>query len=223
MSTSTTANATVSPTITTRFAAALSLAVEAHGGQYRKGSQIPYIAHPLAVASLVLRYSGDEDIAIAALLHDAIEDGGARYAFIIRDNFGARVAKIVEGCTDGVPNVAGIKSPWRARKENFLARLNDADEDTLLVVGCDKLNNASDILDDFRSIGPAVFDRFSVPRHETLWYYRQVTEILGERDSAVAARLRDVVAKIEGISARIDGINFLAAENSNRFARSPEL
>ena len=211
------------PEITTRFAAALSLAVEAHGGQYRKGTNIPYIAHPLAVASLVLRYGGDEDLAVAALLHDAIEDGGARYAFLIRDNFGARVSHIVEGCTDGVPNMAGVKAPWRARKENYLARLRDVDEDILLVVGCDKLTNASDILDDFRTIGTVVFNRFSVPRHETLWYYRQVTEVLAERGSPIAVRLREVVSKIEGISARIDGDNISALSTESRSLRSPLL
>ncbi|MFT3931006.1 MAG: HD domain-containing protein [Spongiibacteraceae bacterium] len=210
------------PEITTRFAAALSLAVEAHGGQYRKGTNIPYIAHPLAVASLVLRYGGDEDLAVAALLHDAIEDGGARYAFLIRDNFGARVSHVVEGCTDGVPNMAGIKSPWRTRKENYLARLRDVDQDVLLVVGCDKLTNASDILDDFRAIGPAVFSRFSVPRHETLWYYRQVTEVLAERGSPLAVRLREVVAKIEGISARIDGISSIGQDTQNIFLRTSD-
>lgn len=93
------------------------------------------------------------------------------------------------------------------------ARLRDVDDETLLVVGCDKLNNASDILDDFYIVGPAVFNRFSVPRHETLWYYRQVAEVLAERNSPIAVRLREVVAKIERISACIDGIPNIAKNN----------
>ena len=188
--------------LTTRFSSALALAVEAHATQRRKGTQIPYITHPLAVAALTLEYGGDEDLAIAALLHDVIEDGGARYAFIIRDNFGKRVARVVQGCTDDIPNVAGVKLPWRERKEKYLAHLNEADTDILLVAGCDKLANARDILTDLNEIGVAVFKRFSASQYETLWFYRQLAEIFTQREAPMAARLATTVAKIEALSAR---------------------
>jgi (p)ppGpp synthase/HD superfamily hydrolase len=95
--------------LTERIAHALALAIEAHDGQKRKGTEIPYIAHPMGVASIALDHGADEDQAMAALLHDAVEDGGQHYAKIIRDQFGDRVADIVDGCTDGVPDTNGIK------------------------------------------------------------------------------------------------------------------
>ena len=99
--------------LTERFSQALYLALQAHQNQKRKGTNIPYIAHPLGVASIALEYGADEDQAMAALLHDAIEDGGNQYAQEIRKQFGNRVADIVEGCTDGIPNVSGEKEAWQ--------------------------------------------------------------------------------------------------------------
>lgn len=95
--------------LTERIAKALAFAVEAHDGQKRKGTDIPYIAHPLGVASIALEHGADEEQAMAALLHDAVEDGGSQYAARIQKQFGNRVATIVEGCTDGVPDVNGRK------------------------------------------------------------------------------------------------------------------
>ena len=94
--------------LTARISQALALAVEAHDGQKRKGTAIPYIAHPMAVASIALEHGADEEQAMAALLHDAVEDGGPQYAILIRNQFGDRVADIVEGCTDGVRDANGI-------------------------------------------------------------------------------------------------------------------
>ena len=119
--------------LTQRFAQGLDLAVRAHAGQVRKGTSIPYIAHPMGVASIALEYGADEDQAIAALLHDAVEDGGAHFEQEIRERFGARVADMVMGCTDGVPDAAGHKPPWKQRKEKYLAHLEQADAQTLLV------------------------------------------------------------------------------------------
>src|SRR5579859_2794514 len=122
-----------------RFLRAFLFAAEKHSGQTRKASTIPYIAHLMGVASLVLEAGGDEDLAIAALLHDVVEDcGGAPMLREVRRRFGARVAKVVDGCTDAydVP-----KPPWRERKDSYIARLKKEDAETRLVSAADKLNN----------------------------------------------------------------------------------
>ena len=182
--------------LTQRFAQGLDLAVRAHDGQLRKGTAIPYIAHPMAVASIALEYGADEDQAIAAMLHDAVEDGGAEYEHEIRERFGARVADIVMGCTDGVPDAYGQKPPWKQRKEKYLAHLEMATSDVLLVSGSDKLHNARAILADLHTVGEAVFDRFTASKQETLWYYTSLAAIFSRRCIPVAAALADAVAQL---------------------------
>ena len=134
--------------------AALDYAADAHQTQARKGSTIPYLSHLLGVSSLVIEYGGDEDQAIAGLLHDAIEDCGAKHEAIISDRFGPRVARIVRACTDAD---SFPKPPWRARKEAYLRHLETADRDALLVSCCDKLHNARTIVTDLRG-GPEKSD-----------------------------------------------------------------
>ncbi|MBS0561028.1 MAG: HD domain-containing protein, partial [Proteobacteria bacterium] len=143
--------------ITPRFAEAVAVAAELHDGQRRKGTAIPYLAHLLAVSAIVLEYGGDEDQAIAGLLHDVIEDCGAEHEAAIRTRFGDRVASIVRGCTD-----ADIqpKPPWQERKEAYLAHLGEAAVDVLLVSAADKLHNSRAIVSDVRAHGEVVFDRF---------------------------------------------------------------
>ena len=182
--------------LTQRFAQGLELAVRAHDGQVRKGTSIPYIAHPMGVASIALEYGADEDQAIAALLHDAVEDGGAHFEQEIRERFGARVADMVMGCTDGVPDAAGQKPPWKQRKEKYLAHLERADAQTLLVSGSDKLHNARAILADLHTVGEAVFDRFTASKEETLWYYTSLAAIFSRRGVPVAAALADTVSQM---------------------------
>jgi len=182
--------------LTQRFAQGLELAVRAHDGQVRKGTSIPYIAHPMGVASIALEYGADEDQAIAALLHDAVEDGGAHFEQEIRERFGARVAGIVMGCTDGVPDAAGQKPPWKQRKERYLTHLEQADAQTLLVSGSDKLHNARAILADLHTVGEAVFDRFTASKEETLWYYTSLAAIFSRRGVPVAAALADTVSQM---------------------------
>jgi (p)ppGpp synthase/HD superfamily hydrolase len=156
-----------------RLADATAFALEIHAEQRRKGTSIPYLSHLFAVASLVLEAAGDEDLAIAGLLHDAIEDAGIEQEVVIAERFGPRVARTVRACTDAdtVP-----KPPWRARKEAYLAHLRDADADALLVSCADKLHNARAIVSDLRSLGPAMFDRFNGGREGTLWYYAALSE-----------------------------------------------
>jgi (p)ppGpp synthase/HD superfamily hydrolase len=157
-----------------RFLRAFEFAAEKHAGQTRKASMIPYIAHLMGVASLVLEFGGDEDLAIAALLHDVVEDcGGAPMLKDVRRRFGTRVAKIVDGCTD---SDTYPKPPWRERKEAYIRHLKSADAETRLVSAADKLNNVRSILSDYREVGEGIWSRFNGGREGTLWYYRALTE-----------------------------------------------
>jgi (p)ppGpp synthase/HD superfamily hydrolase len=157
-----------------RFRRAFLFASEKHAKQARKASTIPYIAHLMGVASLVLEFGGDEDMAIAALLHDVVEDcGGKPMLAQVRRRFGGRVAKIVDGCTDSyvIP-----KLPWRERKDSYIRHLKNADAETRLVSAADKLNNVRSILADYRGVGEAILERFNGGREGTLWYYRTLLE-----------------------------------------------
>jgi (p)ppGpp synthase/HD superfamily hydrolase len=160
--------------LTDRFDRALLYATQVHGGQVRKGTSVPYVAHLLAVAATVLEYGGDEDMAIAGLLHDAAEDqGGARRLDDIHNRFGERVAAIVRSCSDSLVEAGEAKEEWRARKERYLRHLESCDGDTLLVSLADKAHNARSILRDLRKseIGRAVWQRFKRGSEDQLWYY----------------------------------------------------
>ena len=138
--------------LSSRFATALSFAAELHREHYRKGTDIPYVSHLLAVASLALEHGADEDEAIAAVLHDAQEDrGGTATTGVIEILFGARVADIVRGCSDSEESVN--KAPWKQRKDAYLAHLETATGSIRLVSACDKLHNARAILADLRVMG----------------------------------------------------------------------
>lgn len=175
--------------MTPRFTRALALAAQAHEQQARKGTAIPYITHPVAVAALVARYGGDEDQQIAALLHDVLEDAGEHWTPRVRA-FGEVVYRIVLGCTDGLPDAQGRKPAWESRKRAYLAHLQGAPEHTLLVAGCDKLHNLQSIHLDLTEIGAVVYQRFRAGRDGTLWYYRQLVELFDRRQSPLAAPLR---------------------------------
>jgi len=158
-----------------RFEQALVYAAQKHAGQTRKSSDIPYVSHVLSVAALVLEAGGDEDQAIAALLHDVVEDcGGAPVLAEIRQRFGQRVAFIVDGCTDTDQTP---KPPWRARKDDYLRHLRGAGEDVRLVSVADKLHNVRSIVTDYRSLGDAVWERFAGRKDGSLWYYRALLDI----------------------------------------------
>jgi (p)ppGpp synthase/HD superfamily hydrolase len=155
---------------------ALRLAIRIHDGQERKKTNIPYVTHLVAVSELVLRYGGDEEQAIAGLLHDAVEDGDSatNWEHEIRERFGERVRRIVMDCTDGVPDESGDKGDWKQRKERYVAHLSEVAIDSLLVSAADKLHNLSCIRCDLEEIGMRVFDRFSASTGETMWYYRSL-------------------------------------------------
>jgi (p)ppGpp synthase/HD superfamily hydrolase len=183
---------------TPRFETALSFAARLHATQVRKGVNTPYIGHLLGVASLVIEHGGDEDEAIAALLHDAIEDqGGKATESVIKRMFGKRVAEIVRGCTDA-DDEGGPKPAWRPRKEEYIDHVKTADKSTRLVSASDKLYNARSILDGLRVVGHDVWKRFSAGREGQLWYYRTLTdEFLRGGPEALAKELDATVRMIE--------------------------
>lgn len=188
--------------LTPRFEEALVFATQLHAEQWRKGTDIPYIGHLLAVASIVLENGGDEDTAIAGLLHDAIEDqGGVATREEIRRRFGETVVEIVNGCTDAdvLP-----KPPWRVRKEAYIEHLRVASPEVRLVSTADKLHNARAVLADYRVLGETLWSRFHGGRDGTLWYYRSVTDALRQAGtSPLVEELERVVSEIERLASAI--------------------
>ena len=181
-----------------RFEQALLFATRKHAGQSRKGTAVPYVAHLLSVAGLVLEAGGDEDLAIAALLHDVVEDcGGAPMLKEIRRRFGKRVAHVVDGCTD---TDLDPKPPWRQRKEDYIAHLRTADADTRLVSAADKLHNVRSIVAIYREIGDRVWERFHGKRDGTLWYYRTLLdEFQRKKSSPLIRELERAVIELEAV------------------------
>jgi (p)ppGpp synthase/HD superfamily hydrolase len=144
-------------------------AADLHKAQPRKGTDAPYVSHLLAVASFVIESGGDEDSAIAALLHDAAEDhGGRERVDDIRARFGEKAARIVEDCTDSWTNP---KEDWRIRKERYVEHAKKLDRDSLRVSAADKVHNAYTILRDLRTHGDGVWRRFNASPDDILWYY----------------------------------------------------
>jgi (p)ppGpp synthase/HD superfamily hydrolase len=176
-----------------RFMDALTAAASMHAVQRRKGSDVPYVAHLLGTCAIALEYGADEDEAIAALLHDAIEDvqpTDAARATVA--SFGERVLAIVEGCTDADTHP---KPPWRERKQRYIDHLREADASVLLVSAADKLHNARSLVADLRRVGDVLWDRFNAGRDETLWYYRSVVEAI----RANSVHNRDLVNELDRV------------------------
>jgi (p)ppGpp synthase/HD superfamily hydrolase len=185
-----------------RFDRSLLFASDLHRDQLRKGTAIPYIAHLLGVASIALEHGANEDEAIAALLHDSIEDqsrgDAASLRSRIREEFGESVLMIVEGCTDADVTP---KPPWRERKAGYLAHLAEAPQSVLLVSASDQLHNARSIVADLQSHGPAIWERFNGAREGSLWYYRSLVATFKERlPSALSDQLDKVVSEMEKIA-----------------------
>ena len=182
--------------LTERLDDAFRLARELHTAQIRKGTDTPYLSHLMAVSAIVLEHGGGEDEAIAALLHDAVEDqGGAATLAEIRRRFGDAAAAIVEGCTDADTTP---KPPWRQRKERYVAHIAHASRSVRLVSAADKLHNARAILDDYRAVGDAVWDRFNVGPAEILWYYRALADAFrAVEETPLVERLGRVVSELE--------------------------
>jgi (p)ppGpp synthase/HD superfamily hydrolase len=177
-----------------RLADAFTYAVELHGNQVRKQATgedaadgIPYIGHLMMVTALVLEHGGDEEEAIAALLHDGPEDqGGEETLAVIQERFGSRVAGIVEICTDTFENP---KPEWWARKRAYCDRLREASDSAILVSLADKTHNCEATLADVAEIGDKFWARFTQGRDGSLWYYATLLEIYRGRVSGKAERL----------------------------------
>ena len=196
--------------LSTRFDHALLFASQIHREQDRKKSGIPYISHLLGVASIVLDYGGDEEMAIAALLHDAVEDQGGRPMLKIIDQvFGARVAKIVDGCTDSYAEDPKKKESWERRKFRYLRRVRHEDAETRFVSAADKLYNARAVLRDLRYDGDIVFTRFSAPKAKTLWYYRAL--VREYRLGGVTHRLKPLVDDLDRVVTEVEHLSGLLA------------
>ncbi|MGV8041032.1 MAG: HD domain-containing protein [Thermoanaerobaculaceae bacterium] len=164
------------PDLGERFEQALVLAARLHRRQNRKGTSVPYVAHLLGVCGIVLEHGGGEDEAIAALLHDAVEDqGGAATFERVRGLFGEEVAAIVSACTDAWTTP---KPPWKQRKQAYLDRLSGEDGAALLVAAADKLYNLRSVVEAYREHGEAVWGRFAQGREEQLWYFGSVVAAL---------------------------------------------
>lgn len=189
------------PAVGKRFRDALVWAAELHEEQKRKGGNIPYVAHLLGVASIVLEHGGDEDQAIAALLHDALEDQAHRMTpGEIGARFGEQVEKIVEACTDGDPEEQRDRDigRWRVRKQKYIDAIAAKPAEALLVSMADKLYNARAILEDFRELGDKVWPRFTAGKEGNLWYYRaMLTAFRPRADNRLWHELDRTVAEIE--------------------------
>ncbi|MBI4913707.1 MAG: HD domain-containing protein [Acidobacteria bacterium] len=190
-----------------RLAEALSFAIAVHGTQLRKGTAIPYVTHLLGVCALVGESGGREDELVAALLHDAVEDGGGAPVLAeIRARFGEGVAAIVAGCTDD--DSGGEKAPWLDRKRAYLAHLASAPLPVLRVSCADKLHNARAIARDLRDHGPAVFRRFKADREGTLWYYRSLARLfaaLVQDEPALDPGFRSMIRDLRASVAEMEG------------------
>jgi GTP pyrophosphokinase len=179
------------------FQRALVYGAKAHEGHARKGSGVPYYSHPLQVAGIALEHGADEEQAVAALLHDVIEDTPTTHADLAR-TFGMRVADIVRALSDTEDHEA--KAPWRQRKVEYLAHLSTVGPDVALVSCADKLHNARSILMDLRAHGPDFMERtFSGKREGTLWYYRALVDTFADLDvpATLQRELRIVVEELE--------------------------
>lgn len=194
-----------------RFVEAFEYAAALHSTQKRKGSDIPYISHLMAVCSMVLEQGGDEDQAIAALLHDAVEDQGGQHTLReIQRRFGERVARMVEACTDADTDP---KPPWRLRKEKYLRHLQSASPEVMPIILADKIHNARSILRDYRLLGDKVWNRFKGGKEGTLWYYRALAAMLEKSNSGWAAQ------ELSRIVGELDNASTMAREKAQGHAR----
>ena len=191
--------------LTERFDEALTYASRHHRNQLRKGSRVPYMSHLMTVSALVLEHGGSEDQAIAALLHDAVEDApageGPAVLAEIRERFGAPVASIVEACSDGLDADGNRQGSWLVRKLPYVAGLRDPvkkSDEALLVTAADKIHNGSRIAADLRAFGPTFWFTFNACEHELLWYYTSVDAAVADRlpDSPIAESLHRAVDEL---------------------------
>jgi GTP pyrophosphokinase len=195
--------------LTSRFTSAVDYARHLHI-ETRKGTGIPAMAHLLGVASLVMGEAGlsaapvTEDMVIAAILHDAVEDhGGAARLEDIRQNFGENVARMVEGLSDTLAEDPNAKDDWDERKHAYIKRLPNESADVRLISVADKLYNARSILEDYRVIGPEVWRRFKRGRDLQIWYFESLLGIFNSfGPSRIVDEFERVVIELKQITAK---------------------
>ncbi len=225
--------------LTKRFTDALQLAHKWHVGQYRKGTLTPYLSHLLGVASVALEFGATENEAIAALLHDALEDGPENLTVNVKkraktrekldtqiqDKFGDGVAALVRGATEENPLIDGEKAPWDKRKLTYLAKLDHEEASSLLVSASDKLHNARTILTDVLTEGTtpeareAFFNRFSQGREGTLQYYRLLADAYKRAEGAAGRpRLQALFAELERTVSALETACGVTAEEVRGYA-----
>lgn len=188
-----------------RFERALVYATAAHRGQSRKGGSVPYVAHLLAVCALVLEDGGDEDQAIAALLHDVVEDqGGLVRLADVRAQFGDAVAEVVLSCSDATGADPAAKPPWRDRKDAYLQHLATAPIAVLRVSAADKLHNVRTLVADVRTHGSQTMRRFAGGTEGTEWYYRRVHQILAASELGASPMVRELGMGITELSHQLE-------------------
>lgn len=192
---------------TDRISAAFALAALVHEKQTRKSTNIPYISHPMAVATQVAVWGGSEDQFIAALLHDVVEDGGAQYKPVIEEHFGKHVLDLVMACSDAAPQRGQPKGAWIERKEKYIANLRSAADEVLLISAADKWHNLASILADAKQLGEMVFDCFIRQDFErtdkkkmVLWYYKELLAVYRERNVPVVVELENLLSEIENVT-----------------------
>ena len=195
-------------TLTRRFTGAFDYAREHHAGDVRKGTTVPYLSHLLAVSAIVLEHGGTETHAIAALLHDIVEDGGGEATLAeIGERFGPDVAAIVQGCSD---TTAAVKEDWRLRKDRYLNHLELATPDAMLVSAADKLHNARSISADLREHGDDLWARFNRGAQDQLWYYGALRDVFLRRlPGRLADELDRTVREINCLADPDDRIGLL--------------
>jgi (p)ppGpp synthase/HD superfamily hydrolase len=189
-----------------RLVDALAFALAAHRDQTRKGTEIPYASHLLAVAGLVLEAGGDAAQAAAALLHDTLEDGEGINEERLRQEFGAEIAAIVVGCSDLLPgDTHERKSPWGDRKQRYLASLASASPRVQLVAACDKLHNLRTLIADLRNDLPDTLERFTASPEQTRWYYESAHATLRDvLPPAIRCEFDDLIEALRGFVPRAE-------------------
>ena len=194
--------------LTRRFTRALKYCFKLHREQLRKGSSTPYVAHLMSVCALVLEDGGNEDEAIAALLHDALEDQPQKTSRrTIARRFGKRVLELVTACSDTRPDYeGGEKEPWRPRKERYLEHLKAADPGALRIAVADKLHNARQVLADYRKERDALWSRFNAGKEDQLWFYRTLVRVVTEHQES-----RESCRSIEELARVVEELERLAA------------
>lgn len=187
--------------LSARYRDAMLLAFDLHENDCRKGKDVPYVSHLLSVSALVLEDGGTEDEAIAALLHDALEDHPDKITYTdLKDRFGKNVADIVRACSDTPDDFkGGEKPPWKERKQKYLDHLEHAPISVLRVTLADKLHNCRDLRNDLRMHGKKVWKRFNAPRKEQIWFYDRFLLIIAERinSQSMLLQFKEVITEIK--------------------------